>query len=322
MNEMTALRAHHRGGPEVLIVERAPVPVLAPGEVLIAVHAAAITFDELTWDETWLRDGVDRTPVIPSHEVSGVVTAVTEDVTDIAVGDEVYGLIRFDRDGAAAEYVAVPAAELAARPKTVSHVMSAALPLAGLTAWQALVDHAKVQPDERVLVLGGAGGVGALTVELATGLGVEVSTTVRSDAAHELVSRLGATHVIDTRTQDFDEADAEYDVVIDTVGGQALERAFTVLRPGGRLVTLSAPPPDGMAEAYEVAATFFIVTPDRDQLRRLAELVDGSRLHVAIAATFPLTQGRAAFESGRAAHRRPGKTVLFVRDEGAHDVRP
>jgi NADPH:quinone reductase-like Zn-dependent oxidoreductase len=322
MNEMTALRAHHRGGPEVLIVERAPVPVLAPGEVLIAVHAAAITFDELTWDETWLRDGVDRTPVIPSHEVSGVVTAVTEDVTDVAVGDEVYGLIRFDRDGAAAEYVAVPAAELAARPKTVSHVMSAALPLAGLTAWQALVDHAKVQPDERVLVLGGAGGVGALTVELATGLGVEVSTTVRSDAAHELVSRLGATHVIDTRTQDFDEADAEYDVVIDTVGGQALERAFTVLRPGGRLVTLSAPPPDGMAEAYEVAATFFIVTPDRDQLRRLAELVDGSRLHVAIAATFPLTQGRAAFESGRAAHRRPGKTVLFVRDEGAHDVRP
>ena len=322
MNEMTALRAHHRGGPEVLIVERAPVPVLAPGEVLIAVHAAAITFDELTWDETWLRDGVDRTPVIPSHEVSGVVTAVTEDVTDIAVGDEVYGLIRFDRDGAAAEYVAVPAAELAARPKTVSHVMSAALPLAGLTAWQALVDHAKVQPDERVLVLGGAGGVGALTVELATGLGVEVSTTVRSDAAHELVSRLGATHVIDTRTQDFDEADAEYDVVIDTVGGQALERAFTVLRPRGRLVTLSAPPPDGMAEAYEVAATFFIVTPDRDQLRRLAELVDGSRLHVAIAATFPLTQGRAAFESGRAAHRRPGKTVLFVRDEGAHDVRP
>src|SRR6478735_5302877 len=321
MNEMTALRAHHRGGPEVLIVERAPVPVLAPGEVLIAVHAAAITFDELTWDETWLRDGVDRTPVIPSHEVSGVVTAVTEDVTDIAVGDEVYGLIRFDRDGAAAEYVAVPATELAARPKTVSHVMSAALPLAGLTAWQALVDHAKVQPDERVLVLGGAGGVGALTVELATGLGVAVSTTVRSDAAHELVSRLGATHVIDTRTQDFDEADAEYDVVIDTVGGQALERAFTVLRPGGRLVTLSAPPPDGMAEAYEVAATFFIVTPDRDQLRRLAELVDGSRLHVAIAATFPLTQGRAAFESGRAAHRRPGKTVLFVRDEGAHDVR-
>jgi len=200
--------------------------------------------------------------------------------------------------------------------------MSAALPLAGLTAWQALVDHARVQPGERVLVLGGAGGVGALTVELATGLGVEVSTTVRSDAAHDLVSRLGATHVIDTRTQDFDEADAEYDVVIDTVGGQALERAFTVLRPGGRLVTLSAPPPDGMAEAYEVAATFFIVTPDRDQLRRLAELVDESRLHVAIAATFPLTQGRAAFESGRGAHRRPGKTVLSVRDEGAHDVRP
>lgn len=311
--DMTALRAHRRGGPEVLTVERVPVPVPAPGEVLIAVAAAAITFDELTWEETWKRGGVDRTPVIPSHEVSGTVAATADDVTDFAVGDQVYGLIRFDRDGAAAEYVAVPAADLAARPATVSHVVSAALPLAGLTAWQALVDHAGVRPGERVLVLGGSGGVGALAVELAADLGAEVTATVRSDA-HDLLFARGATHVIDTRTVEFDGPELSYDVVIDTVGGDMLVRSFEVLKTGGRLITLSAPPPAGIADAFEVKATFFIVVPDREQLAHLADLVDANRLHIAIADTFPLSQGRAAFESGRQPHRRPGKTVLTVRD--------
>lgn len=314
MADMTALRAHRRGGPEVLTVERAPIPVPAPGEVLVEVHAAAITFDELTWDETWTRDGVDRTPVIPSHEVSGIVTATADDVTDVSVGDEVYGLIRFDRDGAAAEYVAVPAVDLATRPATVTHVVSAALPLAGLTAWQALVDHADVQPGERVLVHGGTGGVGALTVQIAAILGADVTTTIRSDA-HDLVTAFGARRVVDTRTEPFDGHSAEYDVVIDTVGGETLERSFATLRPGGRLVTLSAPPPAGRAEASGVTATFFIVVPDRDQLTRLAELVDASHLQVAIAGTFALSEGRAAFESGRGPHRRPGKTVLVVREQ-------
>ncbi|SBS76047.1 Zn-dependent oxidoreductase, NADPH:quinone reductase [uncultured Mycobacterium sp.] len=256
---MTALRAHRRGGPEVLVVERAPVPVPASAEVLIEVHAAAITFDELTWDETWTRDGVDRTPTIPSHEVSGVVSATGPGVTDIAVGDQVYGLIPFDRDGAAAEYAAVPADCLAAR------------------------------------------------------LGAQVTTTVRSDVA-DLMAELGATTVIDTRTEQFDDPDAEYDVVIDTIGGPTLERSFEILRPGGRLVTLSAPPPPGKAEAHHVEATFFIVTPDRAQLAQLAELVDAAGMRIAIAGTFPLEDGRAAFESGNRPHRAPGKTVLIVRD--------
>jgi NADPH:quinone reductase-like Zn-dependent oxidoreductase len=313
LTTMTTLRAHHRGGPEVLVVERAPIPAPAAGEVLIAVYAAAITFDELNWEETWERDGVDRTPIIPSHEVSGVVAAVADDVTDFAVGDEVYGLISFDRDGAAAEYVAVPAADLAPRPATASHVVAAALPLAGLTAWQALDDHARVQPGERVLVLGGAGGVGALTVQLAALLGAEVATTVRSDSARDLVTGFGGVRVIDTRTEEFDGPDADYDVVIDTVGGQTLQRSVETLRPGGRLVTLSAPPPPGLAEAFQIEATFFIVVPDRRQLGRIAELVDTAKLQVPIANTFPLVDGRAAFESGRRPDRRPGKTVLSVR---------
>lgn len=310
---MTALRAHRRGGPEVLVVERAPIAVPAAGEVLIAVYAAAITFDELTWEETWTRDGADRTPVIPSHEVSGVISEIGSGVADFAPGDEVYGLIQFDRDGGAAEYVTVPAADLAAKPSTVSHVAAAALPLAGLTALQALVDHAAVRPGEEVLVHGGAGGVGALTVQLAAILGARVTATVRSDA-RELVTGFGAQRVIDVRTEAFDGDGPAYDVVIDTVGGETLDRSYGVLRRGGRLITLSAPPPEGKADDYGITATFFIVTPNREQLGELADLVDRGRLQVEIAATFPLDRGREAFESGQRPGRRAGKTVLVVRD--------
>jgi NADPH:quinone reductase-like Zn-dependent oxidoreductase len=312
MAQMTALRAHHRGGPDVLAVESAPIPVPAAGEVLVAVRAAAITFDELTWDETWTRDGVSRTPIIPSHEISGIVAEIDSGVTDFKPGDDVYGLVRFDRDGGAADYVAVPADDLAAKPSTVSHTVAAALPLAGLTALQALVDHARVQRGERVLVTGGSGGVGALTVQLAAQFGADVTATVRSDAV-ELARNLGARKVIDVRTQAFDDGGAAYDVVIDTVGGDTLDLSFAVLRRGGRLVTLSAPPAADKADQYGVSAEFFIVTPNREQLVQLAALVDGGQLHVEIAATFPLAQGREAFESGHRTGRRPGKTVLVVR---------
>jgi NADPH:quinone reductase-like Zn-dependent oxidoreductase len=311
MTRMTALRAHRRGGPEALAVESAPIPVAGAGEVLVAVRAAAITFDELTWVETWAR--VSDRPVIPSHEVSGVVVDIGSGVTTLKIGDEVYGLIRFDRDGAAADYVAVAADDLAAKPSTVSHTVAAALPLAGLTALQALVEHAHVQHGDKVLVTGGTGGVGGLTVQLAARLGAIVTTTIRSDAI-ELVRNLGARKVIDVRTDSFDDITTPYDVVIDTVGGHTLDMSFRVLRRGGRLVTLSAPPPADAADEFGVTAAFFVVTPNRGQLAELAALVDRSQLHVEVGATFPLAQGREAFESGQRPGRRPGKTVIVVRD--------
>jgi NADPH:quinone reductase-like Zn-dependent oxidoreductase len=313
MAKMTALRAHRRGGPDVLAVESAPIPFPGVGEVLVAVHAAAITFDELTWEETWTRNGLSRTPTIPSHEISGVVAEISSDVTDFKPGDDVYGLIRFDRDGGAADYVTVPADDLAAKPASVSHTVAAALPLAGLTALQALVDHAHVQPGERVLVTGGAGGVGALAVQLAAQFGADVTATLRSDAV-ELARNLGARNVIDVRTQAFDDGGAAYDVVIDTVGGDTLDRSFAVLRQGGRLVTLSEPPAADKADEYGLNAIFFVVTPNREQLVQLAVLVDGGQLHVEIAATFPLARGREAFESAQRAVRPPGKTVIVVRE--------
>jgi NADPH:quinone reductase-like Zn-dependent oxidoreductase len=312
MSTMQALRAHTRGGPETLVFEEAPVPVAGPGEILVEVHAAAITFAEFTWDETWQNaDGSDRTPIIPSHEVSGVVAAVGDGVTEFAAGDEVYGRIRFDRDGAAAEYVVMEVEDAAIRPRSVGHVESAALPLAALTAWQALVDHARVQPGEHVLVRGASGGVGVYVVQLARILGASVSATARgSDLG--LVLDLGADLVIDYADATDDNVLELADVVIDTVGAPSLARAFELVKPGGRLVTLTAPPPPELTEGRDVTATFFVVAADPGELRRIAELVDDGSLRPVVAQTFPLAEGRAAYEEGPRLHKA-GKTVLVVR---------
>jgi NADPH:quinone reductase-like Zn-dependent oxidoreductase len=262
---MMALRAHARGGPEQLVYEAVPRPRPAAGEVLVAVRAAGITFSELGWDLP--------TPAIVSHEVSGTVAEVGPGVEWPRVGDDVFGLVDFDRDGAAADFVAVPAAALAAKPATATHAEVATLPVSALSAWQALADHAGVAPGETVLVLGAGGVVGGYAVQLAEYLGARV-------------------------VADFEPSD----VVIDTLGGDALARAYGVLRPGGRVVTLVAPTGDGRAE-------FFIVRPDRAELERLAALVDDGRLRPAVAATFPLADGREAYT---ARQPRPGKTVLVV----------
>jgi NADPH:quinone reductase-like Zn-dependent oxidoreductase len=309
MDTMMALRAHARGGPEQLVYEQAPVPAAGPGEALVAVHAAAITFAELTWDLSWTTlDGADRTPVIPSHEMSGVVAGLGDGVTGLAVGDEVIGLVDFDRDGAAAEYAAVPAATLARKPASVSHELAATLPLAGLTAWQALVDHAAVQAGERVLVLGGAGGVGLFAVQLAAALGGRVTATGRAADA-DLVRDLGAERFLSVGTA---PTPGQADVVIDTVGGAALDGSYALLREGGRLVTLSAPPDQEAAARRRVHAMFFVVSQAPDALARLAAMTDAGRLRPVLSQAFPLAEGRRAFESaGRP--RPPGKTVLAVR---------
>jgi NADPH:quinone reductase-like Zn-dependent oxidoreductase len=305
---MMALRAHARGGPEQLVFEQAPVPVPEAGEALVEVHAAAITFAELTWEETWTTgDGRDRTPIIPSHEVSGMVRGLGENARGLTSGQEVYGLIPFDRDGAAADYVTVPAADVADRPRSVSHAQAASLPLAALTAWQALTDHAALQPGERVLVQGGAGGVGVYAVQLAVILGADVTATGRAGQG-DFVRSLGAR----TFTEDAGDVRDAFDVVIDTVGGPVLEASYGLTRRGGRLVTLSAPPSAQRAEQLGIHAMFFIVTPDAAQLSRLAELTDSGQLRPVVSQVFPLRQGREAFESGTRPHP-PGKTIMLVR---------
>ncbi len=308
---MMALRAHARGGPEQLVYEQAPRPEPGAGEALVAVRATGITFAELTWDESWTtRDGSDRTPVIPGHEVSGTVAAIGDNVTGVAAGDAVYGLIDFDRDGAAAEYVTVPATTLAIRPGSLTDVEAATLPLAALTAWQALVDHARLLPGERVLVQGGAGGVGVYAVQIASLLGGEVTATGRA-ASEDFVRQLGATGFVSAPSSSDAGQPGGFDVVIDTVGDAVLTASFDLLRQGGRLVTLAAPPDQAQAAEHNVRATFFVVEPGRDDLVEIADLADRGRLRPIVSQTFALADGRRAFESGSRA-RPPGKTVLVV----------
>jgi NADPH:quinone reductase-like Zn-dependent oxidoreductase len=309
MATMQALVAYERGGPEQLRIERVARPDPGPGEVLVEVHAAAITFAELGWPESWTHR-----PMIPSHEMSGVVVQCGRGVTDFFDGDQVFGLIRFDRYGAAAEFVTVPAGDLARRPRQISHVLAAALPLAGLTGWQGLHDHAGLRPGEDVLVHGGAGAVGGFAVQLAAQAGAIVTATVRGADDAQIASQLGARRVVDVGSTAFDAGPARYDVVLDTVGGETLERSYPLLRPGARLVTLAVPPSVERAADYRATAVFFIVTPDRDELSELAQLVDCGALQVTVAATFPLADGRAAFESGQMWDRPAGKTVLIVRE--------
>jgi NADPH:quinone reductase-like Zn-dependent oxidoreductase len=312
---MMALRAHARGGAEELVYEQAPVPVPGPGEALVAVHAAGITFSELTWDLSWTTsDGRDRTPVIPSHEVSGTVASLGPGDDGLAVGDEVYGLIDFDRDGAAAEFVALPAAHLAARPRSVSHAEAATFPLAALTAWQALVGYAALELGEQVLVQGGAGGVGSYAVQLAAILGGTVTATGHAED-RDFVLGLGATTFValeDSAAGCATAAGHGFDVVIDTVGGAVLDASYGLARHGGRLVTLAAPPSAEKAAMLGVHATFFVVTPDAAGLARLAGLVDEKRLRPVLSQAFKLHDGRQAYESA-SQPRPPGKTVLIVR---------
>jgi NADPH:quinone reductase-like Zn-dependent oxidoreductase len=308
---MMALRAHARGGPEQLVYEESPRPAPAGSEILVAVGAAAITFAELTWPETWEANGVDRTPVIPSHEFAGVVAEVGPDVEDLAVGDAVFGLVPFNRDGAAAEYVVVPASSAARKPQTVPDPVAAAAALPALTAWEALNDHAQLAAGQTILIHGGSGAVGAFLTQFAHGLGAHVTVTVRSASAEQRARALGAEHVIVTDGGAV-PAKPSFDVAIDAVGGDTPEWLYASVRADGRLITLQEPPNQELATAHGLVATFFVVSTRRDRLEELAALMANGNVEVAIAQTTPLSAGRAAYESGDRPKAGPGKTVLLV----------
>ena len=282
-------------GIDGLRLETVDTPSLEPGEALVEVHAAAITRDELEWP-------LDRLPAVPSYELSGVVAAVANDVDTVSVGDEVYALTPFDRDGVAAEYAAVPASTLAPKPSTLSHAESAAIPLPALSAWQGLFAHGRLEPGERVLVHGAVGGVGQFATQLALWRGAHVIATA-SPQAFERARSLGADEVIDGRTE-LDDRVSPLDVVFDTVGGDILERASEVLANGARLVSVAEQPPG--------EGTYFIVEPSREQLVELAGLVDDGELRVAIDSTFALSDAAAAFERSLASGKH-GKVVILAR---------
>jgi NADPH:quinone reductase-like Zn-dependent oxidoreductase len=313
---MKAIRLHVRGGPEQLVYEDAPQPKLQPGDALVHVYACAITYTELTWSETYTtREGKDRLPTIPGHEFSGVVEAVASEVTEVKPGDSVYGLADFGRDGAAADYVAIRAADLAPRPSNLNYVQAAAVPLAALTAWQALFDHAHLAAGQRVLILGATGGVGSFAVQLAHHRGIHVIGTARAGNL-ALLRELGADEAIDYTATRFEDKVREVDAVLDTVGGETLERSVVVLRRGGVLVSVVDTPSADEAAQRGVRGDYFIVQPDRGELIEIGSLIQAGNLRPLIEAVFPLEQARKAFEHGAGGHSR-GKIVLQVQQEPA-----
>ena len=310
---MRALHAYAQHDPSRLVVEDVPLPTLGPGDVLVRVHASGVSPGELDWNGTWLHDdGTRRTPpIVPGHEVSGVVETVGPGAAGVKVGDEVFGVIDFQRDGADAEFVAVRADELVPKPAAATHAEAAAVPLSALTAWQALFDQGDLTSDQRVLIHGGAGGVGSFAVQLARWRGARVAATSSARDA-DFVHGLGADEVIDYRSQRFEDVVDDQDLVFDTVGGDTWERSWDVLGPRGRLVSIAVPRPPERQTDDDRRAIWFIVKQDREQLLEIGGLIDAGHLRPIVSAELPLARGQEAY--GPTAQRSgPGKVVLLAR---------
>jgi NADPH:quinone reductase-like Zn-dependent oxidoreductase len=302
---MKAIRIHEPVGIEGLVYEDAPEPAPAVGDVLVEVRACGFTASELYWPIWTDRNGHERSAVIPAQEFSGVVVELGFGTAGVAVGDEVYGLIDAYRDGAAAELIAVEARDVAPKPTSVDHVHAAALPQAGLTSWQALFTHGGLTAGQTVVVHGAAGAVGSMAIQLARTVDARVITTGR--AGHRSVAlELGAEDFFDLEEDAWEEAVGQADLVLDTIGGDILERSPAIVRPGGALISVVAPPPNARDG---IRTLNFIREQSGPQLAEIARLVDAGEVRPQVGAVYPLAEGREAF-AAKSASGIPGRVIL------------
>ena len=310
---MKAVRIHAYGGPELLHHEDVPLPSLKPDDLLIRVRAAAVNPVDWKIREGYLQGFLNHhLPLILGWDVSGEVVKVGPEVSAFAVGDEVYARPNIERDGAYAEYIAVKASEVARKPATLDHIHAAAVPLAALTAWQALVDAARLQAGQTVLIHAAAGGVGSFAVQLAKAMGARVIATA-SAVNTGIVAELGADQFIDYTKTRFEEAAQEVDVVLDTVGGDTQDRSWRVLKPGGILVSILTPLPETSTAAPGVRGAFVFVQPNASQLASIGQLIDEGRMKPIIHTVLPLSEVRQAHALSQGGHAC-GKIVLQVAD--------
>ena len=306
---MRALVARDReAGIGGLATGEMPYPHAAENDVVVAVHAAGFTPGELDWPGTWTdRAGRDRAPTIPGHEVSGVVAELGYGTTGLMVGQRVFGITDWCRNGTLAEFVAVEARNLAPLSADVDHIEAAALPISGLTAWQGLFIHGRLTAGQTVLIHGAAGGVGSVAVQLAIEAGARVIGTGRA-ADREAVLGLGAEVFVDLDHDRLEDV-GEVDMVFDVIGGQILCRSAALVRPGGALVSIAEPPP---SPPENIRAVFFVVEPDRVMLAELAHRLREGRIRPRVGAIRPLADAAAAFDPTRAGR---GKTIIQVVDD-------
>ncbi|MEU8942169.1 NADP-dependent oxidoreductase [Streptomyces goshikiensis] len=297
---------------DVVRVTDVPVPAVGPRDVLIEVRAAGVNPVDHLIVKGFLSTGEPSRPLVIGNELAGVVTQVGAEASRFAVGDEVFSRVDPRVGGAFAEYVAVDESLVAAKPSRLTFEEAASLPLVALTALQALTEQADVRSGTRVLIHGGAGGVGSAAVQIAKQLGAEVVATAGSGSV-ELVRELGADRVIDYRTEKFEEVVSDVDVVLDTIGGETQERSFGVLKSGGTLVSIVAVPDAEAKKArWNVEARSFFMRPQGEQLSHLAGLVESGQLRPIVETVFPLDEASEALQKVERGGAR-GKTVISVR---------
>jgi NADPH:quinone reductase-like Zn-dependent oxidoreductase len=309
---MKAVVAHEYGAPEVLKFEEVQRPEPNEDEALVRVVASSVNpADPLTLSGKYAREFGTHLPLIPGYDIAGVVEKTGASVTKLKVGDAVYGYPTFG--GGWADYVTVKESEVAAKPKSLNFVESAAVPMGALTAWQALVDVAKLQPGQTVLIHGGSGGVGSFAIQIAKARGARVIATA-STANQDLLKQLGADVAVDYTKTKFEDVAKDVDVVLDPVGKETLARSYGVVKKGGIVMSLVARPDPVELKKHEIRGAGISSHSDAQDLTEIAQLIDAGKIKPMVTQVLPLSQAIAAQQQAATHHTR-GKVVLRIADD-------
>src|SRR6266436_3646760 len=311
---MKGVVIHEYGGPEVLKYEDIPRPEPKGDELLIRVLAAGVNpVDGMIRSGMFAKEGNRAFPIILGGDVAGVVEKVGSKITKFKAGDPVFAYVSLDNSGGYAQYALVTEREAAPKPKSLTYVEAAAVPVVAMTAWQALVDTAKLSAGQTVLIHGGSGGVGSFAIQIAKARGAKVIATA-STANQELLKQLGADVAIDYTKQNFENIAKDVDVVLDSIGKDTLARSYGVMKKGGIIVSLVARPDPAELAKHGIRGEALSVDPNSDELSEIGELIDEKKINVIVSQTFPLSEARKAQEQVATGHTR-GKIVLKVADE-------
>ena len=309
---MKAIVAHEYGAPDVLKVEEVPRPEPNGDEALVRVIASSVNpADPLTLSGKYAREFGTHLPLIPGYDIAGIVEKTGANVTKLKVGDTVYGYPNFG--GGWADYVTVKEFEVAPKPKSLNFVESAAVPMGALTAWQALVDVAKLQPGQTVLIHGGSGGVGSFAIQIAKARGARVIATA-STTNQALLKQLGADVAVDYTKTKFEDVAKDVDAVLDPIGKETLARSYNVIKKGGIVMSLVARPDPAELEKHGIRGAGISVHPDAEDLAEIAQLIDAGKIKPIVTQVLPLNEAIAAQQQAATHHTR-GKVVIRIAEE-------
>src|SRR5215470_3421044 len=311
---MKAIVIHEYGGPAVLKYEDVPRPEPQANQILIHVVAAGVNpVDGMIRSGMFAKEGKRAFPIILGGDVAGVVERVGSKITKFKAGDPVFAYVSLDNSGGYAQYALVTEHEAAPKPKSLTYSESAAVPIVAMTAWQALVDAAKLSAGQTVLIHGGSGGVGSFAIQIAKARGAKVIATA-STTNQEFLKQLGADVAIDYTKQKFEDVAKDVDVVLDSIGRDTLARSYGIVKKGGIIVSLVARPKESELEKYGIRGAALNAEPNSEELSEIGKLIDGKKIKVIVSQTFPLSEAMKAQEQVATGHTR-GKIVLKIEDE-------